>query len=155
MVSGCTPTTLHLSALRLEYDPGQPRPPRVNAVTWHPDVGFLDEWSAHSAGKWSFSWYLFPRFRVRGFTVLGDFTSMIQGGALDMRQEPSTKWNALILRALIGEACIHYDVPMFLYRAHATLWSLEVYLSMSPIPVMYSSNSVQSSCMMRMGRRWG
>lgn len=54
MVSGCTPTTLHLSALRLEYDPGQPRPPRVNAVTWHPDVGFLDEWSAHSAGKWSF-----------------------------------------------------------------------------------------------------
>eukprot|EP00434_Breviolum_minutum_P000703 symbB.v1.2.000618.t1/scaffold26.1/size418576/33 len=30
--------------VQLEYDPGQPRPPRVNAVTWHTDVGFLDEW---------------------------------------------------------------------------------------------------------------
>lgn len=32
---------------------------------------------------------------------------MSQGGAPDMRQEPSTKWNALILRVLTGEARIH------------------------------------------------
>lgn len=32
---------------------------------------------------------------------------MSQGGAPDMRQEPSTKWTALILRVLTGEARIH------------------------------------------------
>lgn len=32
---------------------------------------------------------------------------MSQGGAPDMRQEPSTKWTALILRVVTGEARIH------------------------------------------------
>lgn len=96
-------------SLRLEYDPGQPRPPRVNAVTWHPDVGFLDEWSAHSAGKWRFlvtiysGVFIFQVISVRGFWVM----ILSQGGAPDMRQEPSTKWTALILRVLTGEARIH------------------------------------------------